>query len=829
MAIILKDLFIIPEFDDSKIIVTFSIPKGCSSINWQILDQENDIVNKGDYEIASRNAKFEALINNFKPWDCDHPYLYTLRLLLKIKDEKVEVTENFGIRKIHVTQDEIYVNNQKFYVRGYIRGRDAHDHPNFLGLPLEEYYAKNIANAKKYGFNFIRFHSRVPLEECFRVADKLGIFIHIEIRDYYGKYQKKRSMMNDEGELISCEKWIDIILKCRNHPSLMVYCMGNEIKHPGTNPQIAEISNITKSLDPTRLFIDTCAHGEFDRDHVDIDVQHMNYYYPFGNNYDTFDNTYNWYIYGSAKGVSLVSQSNSGTGKITRALTAKRPVLAHETCHYVALRDIESLDNKFNKVEAEKPWWLDELKKLIKFKGMEKDYPLMLVASKKFQFLSWKLCIEALRRSHLLCGFHFLQLSDTEKYENSNGILDCFDDPMGVDEKEFLKFNSNTVLLADLPRRTFFEKEKIRIPVFLSNFSEEIKGQADLLFELIGKKNSSLYVKGALENIDVNHLGRYEIATIEMFLPEVDSAQSLELRLELVCKDKSHAIENNWNLWLYPNKAEKLIFPRCEVDLDQTTLSMRYPQVIGNKIKKDECNFLIANRFTEKVFKYLDNGGDVLMLYRVPITRDRKCRAIKENYYLPTTWDRFKGVIWDRGTNCGGFIRPNQVLAGFPNEGFIDLQFSSLIDDCDKVIMDDFPCAIDPVIQGVDKAVRDRYDVYTYKLSEFQPEWTMRKFAYLFEMKVGKGRLLLTGFNFTGLNSNNPETCAMFESLINYMTSEKFEPVTAISTEKLRSYLLKKGQEPIVKERKMTQFWQLNDSPLESDEYWKESEIYLAE
>ena len=56
-------------------------------------------------------------------------------------------------------------------------------------------------------------------------------------------------------------------------------------------------------------------------------------------------------------------------------------------------------------------------------------------------------------------SFHFLQLSDTERYENSNGILDCFDDSTGISEQEFLKFNSDTVLLADLPKRTFFEKQ----------------------------------------------------------------------------------------------------------------------------------------------------------------------------------------------------------------------------------------------------------------------------------------------------------------------------------------------------------------------------------
>jgi hypothetical protein len=104
----------------------------------------------------------------------------------------------------------------------------------------------------------------------------------------------------------------------------------------------------------------------------------------------------------------------------------------------------------------------------------------------------------------------------------------------------------------------------------------------------------------------------------------------------------------------------------------------------------------------------------------------------------------------------------------------------------------------------------------------------MRNFAYAFELKVGKGRLYLSSFNFTGLNSRTPECCAMFESLLKYVVSDNFSPETEISVKALQDYLEKKGSEPRLKERKMTQYWQLNAEPLESARYWKESEEYIA-
>jgi len=545
-----------------------------------------------------------------------------------------------------------------------------------------------------------------------------------------------------------------------------------------------------------------------------------------------FNNTYNWYIYGSAKGVTLVKEEEkSGCSyKITRALPAQHPILAHEICHYIALHDVKFLDEKFKRIGAKKPWWVDELKKLIKLKGLEKDYPRMLSASKRFQFLSWKLGIEGVRRSSLLNGFHFLQLSDTERYENSNGLLDCFDDRKEVDEKEFLNFNADTVILADLPRRTYFESESVVIPVILSHFSPQISGNANFSFSLKSQGDSAVsVVSDTFEKINLDHRGRQEVCRMELNLPQVDKPKALTLTFKLTADDDSYVVENSWDIWLYPNRPEQLPALDCTIVLDEIDLRLRYPRIISKGTVEKPQQLLIVNRFSKAVIRHLENGGDVLMLYRVPETRSLRVSSQKEKYYLPATWDRFKGVIWDRGTNCGAFIRNNNALDCFPNDSFVDLQFHALIDDCDKIVLDDFPCQVEPIIQGVDKAVRDRFDVYTYKLSELQPDWTMRKFAYMFELKVGKGRLLVSGFNFTGLNTNQPEACAMFESVVRYICSDSFQPKSVISGEDIESYLLRKGKEPRIKERKMTQFWQLDDIPLESSQYWKDAERYIEQ
>lgn len=816
----LSDIFIVPDYDNAKITVKFSKPPHNKDIKWSIMDG-SIVFSKGISKLSSNSdPDFDIDMSNYIPWSPETPHLYTIKIETSF-DEKI--TETFGMRKFSIIGNQIYLNNKPLYIRGYIRGRDAHEHPNFLGISNKKFYEKNIIAAKKFGFNFVRFHSRVPDKEFFQAADELGMLIQIELRNYDDT--QHNNFLTDQGLMLNKQKWIDTIQTFRNHPSLMVYCMGCEMPGSGTAPYTLEVYNLVKSMDTTRLFLDTCGRGEFDRTTSDIEVQHMSYFYPYGKNYNMFEDCNQWSVNGSIHGLEL--ETNSSGLKIKRSLSTKIPVIAHEICHYAALRDINKMEKNFQLNGMEKPWWVDEIKKLISLKKLENDYPQMLSASKHFQAISWKLCLEAARRSRTICGFQLLQLSDTDKYENSNGILDCFDDPQNLIPDDFRKFNDATVILADLPRRTYFEKEKITIPVILSHYNADITGYADLEFNLIDSCNNKSVISGKMVKFNMSKYGRYEICQIELYLPATDSANALVLNLKLSNDAKTFSIENSWPIWVYPDKPQNIKPISCTIQLDDVNISYRYPQITSAGSIDDPQKLIIANHFSKGLMEHLSAGGDVLLLYRVPETRRRKIKAYKEKYYLPATWDRFKPTIWDRGTNCGGFVRPNDVLTKFPHKGVIDFQFSSLIDDCDKITLDDFPCQIEPIIQGVDKAARDRFDVHTYNLGTLQPKWTLRTFGYMFELKVGKGRLFITGFNFTKLAQNQPEVCAMFESIINYITSDKFNPKAFITPDELEKYLLQKGSESRIKERKMTQFWQLDEEPLESELYWKQAEEYI--
>ncbi len=72
-----------------------------------------------------------------------------------------------------------------------------------------------------------------------------------------------------------------------------------------------------------------------------------------------------------------------------------------------------------------------------------------------------------------------------------------------------------------------------------------------------------------------------------------------------------------------------------------------------------------------------------------------------------------------------------------------------------------------------------------------------------------------------------PEACALFESLAECVTSAGWKPKAKIGADEFKKWLAEKGKSPRIKERMMTQYWQLDAEPLESAQYWKDAEAWI--
>ena len=786
--------------------------------SWRVTDKDGAVMAQGCERPRSESFTVYAMFMA-DAWSAEHPTLYTFSITLKFKDRDDEtITDRYGYRYFSVDGKYMYLNGYPFYMRAYIRGAAAHEHQNNCCLEEYEFYKKNILAAKSYGFNAIRFHSTIPPEACFRAADDYGMLIHIEMRRGGKKYNNLHEMLYGKNDFVSNEEIDQIIDTLYNHPSFMVYCVGNEIRQPATKPRIREIRDYIKQKDPTRLFIDTCAHGEYDRDYVDFDVQHMGYFFPYGRNADMFENTDNLLCFGTVRDIDMIAEE--GDGKIRRGIAFERPLIAHEICHYTSWRDFYALRDKFVSYGREIPWWVDESIKMIEAKGYKDGYLDTLQVTKDFQFRCWKTALENLRASSLLSGFHMLQFADTDKYENSNGVVDCFDDPHGISPEAFRAFNADTVVLARQQKQIYSSAEIAKIPVLLSQYMINPPASADFSYTL--SADGETYLRGALKSVDTAQSGIYTICKLELKMPTFTSPKKLTLRINLDFIDGT-SCANEWELWVFPRYEHPLAIPaRCD---------MRESYISRVSTFDETSPLVITDKLDDTLFERLERGEDVMLIYRTDWTRHLLHKDMTPpKYSFRHTWDRYKGVIWDRGTQNGGI--DNKALLekhGFVTDGQINFQYYNLIDDSDKINLDDFPVQPLSLVSGLDKASRDRFDPKKFALPELMYDRTMRHFSYAFAIRVGKGRLLVTGFNFTGVEWGEPSSVAMLKTLTSFARSADFTTDAYIEADALRDYLRATAASGPQKERMMTQYWQLDDEPVESMTYWTESERYLKE
>lgn len=177
--------------------------------------------------------------------------------------------------------------------------------------------------AKKYGFNAIRFHSTIPPRECFEVADEEGIVIHIEMRAENEEYENLTEMLYGKNDFVSDEELIEIIHTLYNHPSFMVYCVGNEIREPGKKPRIKEIRDFIKStIQPDCLLIPVPMENMTETMWT-LMFSIWDTFSLMGKHKDMFSDTYNLLCFGTVKNRTMVE--DCGTDKQKKDFFQKAP------------------------------------------------------------------------------------------------------------------------------------------------------------------------------------------------------------------------------------------------------------------------------------------------------------------------------------------------------------------------------------------------------------------------------------------------------------------------------------------------------------------------
>lgn len=179
----------------------------------------------GDTVIAAGSgADCEITVPGAKLWSDEAPNLYTARVTCG--GDVVE--EKFGIRKIEWSNKGLFINGKETLLRG---GCVHHDSGILGAATYDESEWRRVRILKEAGFNAIRAAhnpcSRAMLEAC----DHYGMYVMDETFDMW--YNRKTK--NDYG-LDFEENWADdtaaMVNRDYNHPSVILYSIGNEVAEP---------------------------------------------------------------------------------------------------------------------------------------------------------------------------------------------------------------------------------------------------------------------------------------------------------------------------------------------------------------------------------------------------------------------------------------------------------------------------------------------------------------------------------------------------------------------------------------------------------------------
>ena len=194
-----------------------------------------------------------------KLWSIDRPYLYKAVSQLKSGNTVLDTyTTTFGVRTFNFDREKGFSLNGK---RVKLLGVCDHHDLGALGSAINtRAIERQLQILKGMGCNSIRTSHNPPAPELLDLCDKMGFVVMDEAFDMWAKAKTKYDYSNDWNQWH--EKDLkDFITRDRNHPSVVIWSIGNEIleqwgdqKKGDTSgrPIARELAGIVRSLDATR-------------------------------------------------------------------------------------------------------------------------------------------------------------------------------------------------------------------------------------------------------------------------------------------------------------------------------------------------------------------------------------------------------------------------------------------------------------------------------------------------------------------------------------------------------------------------------------------------
>ena len=227
----------------------------------------------------------------------------------------------------------------------------------------------------------------------------------------------------------------------------------------------------------------------------------------------------------------------------------------------------------------------------------------------------------------------------------------------------------------------------------------------------------------------------FKLGDIKFPLTAVSKAEKLTLVVSI------GDFNNSWDFWVYPAKR--------------------------NQIPGEE-KIRVVQKLDEETIQFLQNGGSVLLNLKKG-TLSKEMGGDIAIGFSSIFWN----TAWTNGQaphTLGILCNPKDpALACFPTEYYSNWQWWDAMSHSGAINLSCFPVEIKPIIRVID-------------------DWfTNRSLALVFEAKVGKGKIVISGIDLSNKVETRPEAQQLLYSLKNYMAGLQFNPKVEMKVDQITS------------------------------------------
>ena len=353
--------------------------------------------------------------------------------------------------------------------------------------------------------------------------------------------------------------------------------------------------------------------------------------------------------------------------------------------------------------------------------------------SGKLAALLYKEEIERALKTPSFDGFQLLQLQDFPGQGTALvGLLNAFWESKGViSAEEFSQFNSELVPLIRFEKAVYKSGENFKASIEIANFFEEKTNQI-IDWEIKNTKNE-VVKNGNLTSVNLSIGNNTGLGEIN-FPIATNTAEKLTITVSL--KDSKY--KNSWNIWVYPNE-----------------------------VSTTNNDVLVTSSF-KTANEALKQGKKVLL--------NPNFNSLKgiQGRFVPVFWSPVH--FPNQPATMGLMVdTKHNAFNSFPTDSHTDWQWWNLCINSKSVIIDSLEVA--PIVRVIDNFVTNHH------------------LAHVFDTNVGEGKLIFSAIDLTTKLDERPVAKQLRHSLLNYMTSENFNPEKTSSFKDLEDLKLEGKQD----------------------------------